>query len=118
MLVIIIPRDESIHISDQKTNSGTYWTVCGECFTKKDIINTIAADNTFPGICIDCKILSDMIYQMNLDDTPIEIRHDLFISFHKKNYLGPKAKFIKASNHVWNKLAKYKNLSNRKKEHE
>lgn len=124
MLIILITRDDNIHIVDITTLSGKHWTKCGLCFSKQDRITTIAADNTFAGICTDCKIFADMEYQMNLDETPeiargsFEVTNKSFVSFHRKNYAGPKSKFSKVASHTWRKLGRYRDLPNKKKEHE
>jgi len=124
MLVIIITRDNKIHIVDISTISGKHWALCGLSFSKQDRVTTIAADNTFPGICADCKIFADMAYQMNLDEAPAiarnssKVKNNLFISFHRKNYAGPKARFSKVASHTWRTLGRYRDLTNKKKEHE
>lgn len=118
MLLILISRDDSVHIVDLKDPLGNYWTMCGEDYSKKDKINTIVVDNTFPGICVDCKIFADMSYEIHLDDLSKSLRTDLFILSHRKNYLGPKAKFGRVANHSWKKLVKYKSLTIRKKDYE
>lgn len=101
-----MPRDNSLHLLDYFALSGKYWTHCGKCFTKQDQINVLAIDDTVPGICNECRLMGDYIYSFNLEVNPMYARNkskdkqDRFLINNKKNYIGPKAKYLSLKNRL------------------
>ena len=93
-------RDGTIHILEFRSRSGTFWFVCASSANKQDRVNILAADNTFPGICTDCKLMYYNMYQLDLEDGIVAARsgHNRvkkygFIDSFRKNLIEPKIKF-------------------------
>lgn len=123
MFVLLMLRSGGTHILDLTTHSGKYWSICGYSFNKTQRLNTLAADNTFPGICPDCKFMYDDMYQSDLDEEPTLARnstpakHDKYLAYHKSNQKGPKAKYSRIAIHNWDKLVRYQRQAKRTKKH-
>jgi hypothetical protein len=93
--------------------NGNYRTMCSKTFTKKMWLNTLAADNTFPGICTTCKTYYDDMYISDLNDDPQMARNEVQMGYydlpdwHHADIEGPKAKFEDTMDRRWGKLIRY-----------
>jgi hypothetical protein len=119
MFVFLIDRFNETHIVDFKNIQGKYRTLCAKIFFQKQNIITLAADNTFNGICINCKRYYDEMYLSDLNDDVRMARsamndHSNIIMFHKMDLLGPRALYESSWERVWSKLNKAKSSTKNK----
>jgi hypothetical protein len=117
MIVVLLLRRENPHIVNYYNGNDMYLTICGLNLKKKEIIETIAADDTFPGICTTCKHYMDLGYKADLNRFPREARgHAVFtedmLKFHKLNILGPKSQYSDLLEfRITRKFSKYRRLT-------
>lgn len=115
MFTILLTRQGPIHIVNYYTNR-TYLTICGKNYHKSVKLNTLSADNTFQGICHNCKHYYDEMYQSNLGHHPQDARGaSIFtedvISLHRDNFIGPKARHLSLVEYRYSvKINKYRRL--------
>lgn len=119
MFTFLITRDGKAHIVDfYHPPHSRYRTVCGNVYYKKQYLITLAAGNTFPGICKNCKNTYDDLYLSDLNHIP-QMAHGQpyrlqdFLEFNKAGLFGPEEDYILPFKRIWGKLNKYKNLANR-----
>lgn len=113
MFVFIIDRSNKTHVVDFKNNQGKYRTLCGQTYYQNQNITTLSADNTFNGICQNCKRYYDEMYLSDLNEAIRIARsaindHSNIVMFHKMDLMGPKASYETAWGRVWSKLGKAK----------
>ena len=122
MFIFLITRDGKTHIVDfyYTYSHPRYRTICGNIIHKKNGIITLAADNTFPEICINCKNTYDDLYLSDLNyftqmahGAPYRLQD--FLEFNKRGIIGPKEKYFLHFNRIWNKLNKLKKSPHNKK---
>jgi hypothetical protein len=122
MFTVLILRQGPIHIVNWRQPNGGFRTVCSKTFTRSDLMNVIAADNTFPGICSTCKRYTDEMYQSDLDTMPRSARSRPLadvVEFNRADFLGPRAKFEDILvRRVSTKIIKYQRLRNRTKKYD
>ena len=125
MFSILILRTGPIHIINWHHPNGHFRTACGKSFTKNDKANTLAADNTFPGICSTCKSYYDQLYQADLDYSPTTLRssgllnREDIVDLHKMDLVGPRAKFTASLEYrISVKMIRYQRLVHRSKKYE
>src|SRR5271154_7048101 len=68
--ILVIDRQNNLHGVDYCGSSGNKYTLCGVTYTRKDIINTLALDNTVSDICSKCHDLFTQMYESDLNDEP------------------------------------------------
>ena len=120
-MIILLLRDNSVHISNYKLQSG-HRTMCYQLVKKSEIMNTLGADNSFPQMCRSCKVHYDNMKKEDLE-LDIILAHNKYyfkyfslVTMHRNNYIGPIAKhYDEVPARSWKKLYKYKSLLARKK---
>src|SRR5574339_89618 len=116
MFVFLIDRKGTTHVVDYQNNSGRYRTICSKLFHQKENIITLAADNTFDGLCRDCKRFYDDMYNSDLEDDIQMARSQVqpgmytLVDFHRMELMGPKDKYEMAWDRVWTKLTRARGL--------
>jgi hypothetical protein len=65
MILLIQDRDDNLHLVDYTSITGNKFTLCNLVYCKRDIINTLALDNTVHNICRTCR---DNYTSMYTDD--------------------------------------------------
>lgn len=75
--ILVIDRKDNKHIVDYCGSGGSKYTLCGVVYTKKDIITTLAVDNTFYGLCRKCHDLFTQMYESDLNEKPQTARGKL-----------------------------------------
>lgn len=114
MFVFLIDRKSNLHIVDFQHAQGRYRTICGKIYHQKDKISTLSADNTFDGLCQDCKRFYDDMYSSDLEDDIRVARSNVFHSmshiadYHHLEFLGPKSKYEALWERIWTKLFRAK----------
>jgi hypothetical protein len=109
MFIFLIDRHGSTHVVDYQNSQGRYRTLCSKIFTRKDNITTLAADNTFSGLCRECKRYYDDMYNSDLEDDLQMVRSNQngmysLLDFHRAEIMGPKDKHELSLERVWTKL--------------
>jgi hypothetical protein len=118
MFAVIMLRKGDIHIVDYTINNDKQIrTICQKQFSKKLKPNTLAADNTFPGMCKTCKAFYDEMYISDLNHDPrmarneSQFRYYHLLDAHRYEMEGPQVKFGDRVNwRWWVKLVKYQRL--------
>lgn len=118
MFVVIMLRAGDVHIVDFTLNSGKqYRTICSKTFSKNLKMNTLAADNTFPGTCSTCKAFYDEMYLSDLNIEPrmarneSQFRYYNLVDYHRYEMEGPTVKYEdRVFRRWWPKLIKYQRL--------
>lgn len=121
MFVFLINRRGQTHIVDfYNPGQARYRAICGNVFFKKDHLITLAADNTFHGICITCRNYYDDMVISDLNFEPQMLRgepHRLedLLTLNKMGILGPEDKYYAYFKRSWSKLIRLRSLPNRHK---
>lgn len=124
MFVVIMLRNGEAHIVNNRLGDGGYRTVCYKAIAiRKDwTINTIAADDTFPGLCQKCKTDYDEMYLSDLNEEPTmarnetQMKYEDIVEFNRRNYVGARVLYEDvAVRRWWPKLIKYQRLPQRRK---
>jgi hypothetical protein len=68
MILLAQDRKDNLHLVDY-TNNGRKWTLCGLVYLRKDIINTLAVDDTPHNICKKCQEEYENLYTSQLDSS-------------------------------------------------
>lgn len=116
MFVVLILRNGDSHAVAYRLNNGGYRTVCGKSFTKDLKMNTISSDDTFPGLCKNCKSYHDEMYRDDLNYDPrmsrseASTRYTDVLVYNKLDIIGPKAQFEDVSDRRWPKLIRYQRI--------
>lgn len=120
MFVFIMLRTGVTHIVNYRLGSGGFRTICSKTYHKVSQVNsitTLAADNTFPGMCMTCKKYYDEMYLSDLNEEPtmarneVQLKHENIVDFQRYDIEGPKAKYEDVSGKKWwPKLIKYQRL--------
>lgn len=123
MFVALYLRTGQIHIVSYRQRDGNYRTICNKTIKPIDRLNTLAADNTFPGMCRTCKSDHDSMYQADLDDDPRMARNTsqndyiFYSKWHHGDFMGPKREYEHLVERTWYKLVRYQRLITRSKKH-
>jgi hypothetical protein len=117
MFIVIMLRKGDIHIVNYRMSNGNYRTICSKTFSKKLKLNTLAADNTFDGICSTCKHHYDEMYLSDLNvatymaRNETQLKYNNILDFNRYNIEGPQIKYEDAvGRRWWPKLVKYQRL--------
>ncbi len=118
MLIFLLTRKGEAHIVNYTMNNGkSFRTICSKTFTKNSLLNTLGADNTFPGTCTTCKAYYDDMYLSDLNIAPAMARNETqfkwpdMLDFHRYEIEGPKVEYEDiACKRWWPKLIKYQRL--------
>lgn len=115
MFIFLIDRLNETHIVDFKDNKGKYRTLCSKVYYQHQNITTLSADNTFNGMCSNCKRYYDEMYLFDLNEVTRIARSPINdysndVMYHKMNLIGPKASYETAWDRVWGKLSKAKSV--------
>jgi hypothetical protein len=114
MLIILMPRLDISHILSYRLDNRNYRSICGKTIIIDPTITTLAADNTYPGLCSNCRIRSDSYILDDLNYAPRNARNsfqEYFLhlrDFIKDEMLGPENKYFYLCNRNWSKLKKLK----------
>lgn len=65
-----MPRLDISHIMNYQLDNHHYFSICGKKILISPTMITLAADNTYPGLCSDCKINSDNYILYDLNNVP------------------------------------------------
>jgi hypothetical protein len=119
-MILLLLRNNVAHIVNYNLPNG-YRTLCFDKVSKKQVINTIGADDTFPLLCKNCKKNFDMMKLDDLNEDPTLAfnqsysRYVSLVELHRKQYLGPIVRYCSdLPSRSWKKLFKYKSLLLRK----
>lgn len=116
MFVVIILRNGDSHAVSYRLNNGGYRTICGKTYAKNFKTNTIASDDTFPGLCRNCKSYHDEMYKDDLEYDPrmarseASTRYTDVLVYNKLDIVGPKAHFEQHMERRWPKLIRYQRI--------
>lgn len=116
MLTILMLRNGENHIVSFRRPNGNYNTICGKMIVKSPQINTISADNTFTGLCPNCKKDSDSMYSDDLNDFTIMARNNSTfhlsrrLEYNRDGIQGPDVTYYDIEDRNWYKFNKYKKL--------
>ena len=113
MFVFIMDRHDNVHIVDFQQAGNKYRTLCSKVYLQKECITTLAADNTFSGMCDKCKKYYDDMYISDLEYIPRIARSNIqdmttLADYHQLEFLGPKSKYEMAFDRIWTKLNRAK----------
>lgn len=116
MFIFILDRFNGTHVVDFKNNQSKYRTLCGKIYFQKQNITTLAADNTFNGMCSVCKKYYDEVYLSDLNEDIRIARagasnYKNTLMFHKIDMLGPKASYEIVWERNWSKLSRAKSAA-------
>lgn len=123
MFIALFLRNGKIHIVSYRQRDGNYRTICNKTIKPIDRINTMASDNTFSGICENCKSAHDEMYLSDLEHDKAmahSTSSNNYISlrdYHQADFMGPKNDYETLMDKSWHKLSKYQRLVNRTKKH-
>jgi hypothetical protein len=70
MILLIQDRKNNLHLVDYTPPSGNKFTICGIVYRKKEILNTLALDNTVHNICRTCYEDYETMYGDDLKHDP------------------------------------------------
>lgn len=118
MFIFLMTRKGETHIVNYTMNNGkSFRTVCSKTFSKNLVLNTLAADNTFPGTCETCKSHYDEMYLSDLNIAPTMARNETqfkypdILDFQRYEIEGPKVKYEDIVDRRWHpKSIKYQRL--------
>lgn len=116
MFVVIILRSGESHAVSYRLTNGSYRTICGKTYAKSASMNTISTDDTFPGMCRNCKSYHDEMYKDDLNYDPRMARSEAssqykeIPEYHKYDIIGPKAQFEQHFERRWPKLIRYQRM--------
>lgn len=114
MFVVLQLRNSEIHIIDYQSAAGCCRTVCGKVYDKSSHFNVFGIDNTFSGICDNCKKYYEKIL-INSNSRNIKsnvYNFETMLNFINHEYIGAKAKYSRQIK-SWTKLNKLKRLVKR-----
>lgn len=123
MFVALFLRNGKVHIVSYRQRDGNYRAVCNKTIKPIDRINTLAFDNTFSGICENCKSAYDDMYHSDLEDDKAMAHssssngYTTLRDLHQAEFIGPKNSYENLMEKSWYKLSKYQRLVNRTKKH-
>jgi hypothetical protein len=75
--ILVIDRQDNLHIVDYCSPNGNKYALCGVTYVKKDIVTTLAIDNTISILCHRCHSLFTAMYESDLNDEPQSARGKL-----------------------------------------
>lgn len=118
MLIFLMTRKGEMHIVKYTLNNGKgFRTICSKTFLKSSLLNTLGADNTFPGTCSTCKAYYDEMYLSDLNQAPIMalnetlLKYPDILDFNRYGLEGPEAEYEDTIDKKWwPKLTKYQRL--------
>lgn len=116
MLTVLLLQNGECHINSYKLSNGNYRTVCSKTVDKQSHVNTLSADDTFPGTCPTCRRYYDEMYQDDLDSKAAMARSMSNINLkstldhHRANIAGPEADYSEIEDRGWWRLTKYQRL--------
>lgn len=120
MIILLQDRDNNYHLSDYTPYNGYKYTLCNLVYSKADILNTLALDNSFPGICRTCHETYQTMYLDDLEYDP-RIAHGRLFNNLTAKYHGTVAdkyyteiKYWDVTHKNWVKLNKYQRKLMRK----
>lgn len=114
MIILVQDRRDNYHLSDYTPYTGHKYTLCNRLYHTKDIINTFALDNTFPGICRTCHDAYESMYLDDLNYDPRMAHSSLQRSLMNQYYnvesqiAGPEIKYWDVQHKNWGTLYKLK----------
>lgn len=120
MIILVQDRHDNLHIADYTPASGRKFCICGHIYFKKDIVNTLALDNTVPGICRICSEHYQAMYEDDLNFDPRMARTSLNKNMWKLYFdilsevVSPEIKYYDLMTKRWEKLSKYRRKLTRK----
>lgn len=121
MFAVLFTRNGDVHAVSYRLNNGNYRTICGKNFPKSTMMNTLASDNTFPGICSTCKSYYDEMYLDDLEYDPrlacseSSTKYNDVLEFQRFNIEGPKARYEDLMDRHWQRLVRYQRLAKKSK---
>lgn len=116
MFVVITLRNEEAHAVSYRLNNGGYRTICGKTIANNHQMNTYASDDTFPGLCKNCKSYHDEMYKDDLEYDPrmarseASTRYTDVVVYNKLDIVGARAKFEQSMERRWPKLIRYQRI--------
>lgn len=120
MIILVIDRDDNLHLVDYTPPSGNKFTICGHVYRKKDIVTTLALDNTVHNICRTCYEDYETMYGDDLEFDPRMARTSMNKKL-RENYfdlsyefLEPALKYYDMTRRHWEKLVRYRRKLARK----
>lgn len=85
MILLVQDRKNNHHLVDYcAPHDGRKFTICGLAYSKKEIINIIALDNTIHNICKTCYLQYEDEFQELLDNYPREAKGKLLAHLRSK----------------------------------
>jgi len=112
VIILVQDRYSNFHLSDYTPYTGHKYTLCNRIYHTKDIINTLALDNAFPGICRTCHDTYESMYFDDLNYDPRMAHNSLHINlvntyFHVTSKMaGPEIKYWDMTHKNWGTLRK------------
>lgn len=114
MIILVIDRHNNLHLVDYTPPSGNKFTICGHVYRKKDIVTTLALDNTVHNICRTCYEDYETMYGDDLEFDPRLARTSLNKKMWKTYYdllneiTIPEIKYYDLTIRNWEKLTRYR----------
>lgn len=122
MFILYINRRDEAHILNFRMNNGNYRMLCGKTWSRSGRYITLAADDTFPGICANCKRRMEVTHKVDLERdlkqayNAVQGSYYSMRQFHQKGMLGPTDSYEYLSKKAsWPKLVKLQKRLTRKK---
>lgn len=122
MFVLYINRHNQAHILNFRMQNNALRMLCGKTWPGSGRYITLAADDTFPGICTDCKRRMDTTHQVDIErDLPhaynnAQSQYRSLRQHHQNGLLGPQDSYEYLEHKKpWPKLARLREQLTRKK---
>jgi len=118
MIILVHDRKDNLHLVDYTSPSGNKFTICGLMYSKKDIITTLALDNTIHNICRTCYEDYETMY---LDDLNIDLRfaksasyRNIRTTYQRVKDTPPEIEHWGLNEKHWQKLIRFQRKTQRK----
>lgn len=114
MIILVIDRQYNLHLVDYTPLSGNKFTICGHVYRKKDIVTTLALDNTVHNICRTCYEDYETMYGDDLSFDPRLARTSLNKKMWRQYFdllndnVTPEMKYYDVVNRRWERLSRYR----------
>jgi hypothetical protein len=114
MIILVIDRKSNLHLVDYTPLSGNKFTICGEIYRKKEIVTTLALDNTIHNICRTCYEDYETMYGDDLDFDPRMARTSLNKKMRQQYFdllfdqQTPELKYYDIVRRRWDRLNRYR----------